>query len=80
MKFVERGTDALPSINHDDMKYFGRLVEEIDEVLLSKEESKERQIMTLLLQIKSGTPTQRKTAMRQITDKARDFSAGYFDE
>lgn len=32
--------------------------------------------MTLLLKIKSGTPPQRKTAMRQITDKARGFGAG----
>jgi splicing factor 3B subunit 1 len=37
---------------------------------------KERQIMTMLLKIKSGTPPQRKTAMRQITDKARSFGAG----
>ncbi|KAI2513474.1 hypothetical protein MHU86_948 [Fragilaria crotonensis] len=32
--------------------------------------------MALLLKIKSGTPPQRKTAMRQISDKARSFGAG----
>eukprot|EP00555_Chaetoceros_dichaeta_P013298 CAMPEP_0198273030 /NCGR_PEP_ID=MMETSP1447-20131203/55361_1 /TAXON_ID=420782 /ORGANISM="Chaetoceros dichaeta, Strain CCMP1751" /LENGTH=133 /DNA_ID=CAMNT_0043966529 /DNA_START=27 /DNA_END=425 /DNA_ORIENTATION=+ len=32
--------------------------------------------MAVLLKIKSGTPPQRKTAMRQITDKARLFGAG----
>ena len=43
---------------------------------LSKAEANERRIMTLLLKIKSGTPPQRKTAMRQITDRARDLGAG----
>jgi len=75
-----RGTNALPPTNHDYMQYFSRLLEEFDEVILSKEEWKERQIITLLLQIKCGTPPQRKTAMRQIMDKGRDFSSGYFHE
>lgn len=66
---------ALPYIKPEDMQYFGRLMTE-DDVNLSKEEAKERQIMTLLLKIKSGTPPQRKTAMRQITDKAVTFGAG----
>ena len=70
------GTGNLPYIKPDDMQYFGRLTEEVDEGKLSKEELKERQIMSLLLKIKSGTPPQRKTAMRQITDKARSFGAG----
>lgn len=67
---------ALPFIKPDDMQFFGRLTEETDEEKLTKEEAKERQIMTLLLKIKNGTPPQRKTAMRQITDKARLFGAG----
>lgn len=68
---------ALPYIKPEDMQYFGRLMEDVDdESTLSKEEAKERQIMSLLLKIKSGTPPQRKTAMRQITDKARGFGAG----
>ncbi len=68
---------ALPYIKPEDMQYFGRLMEDVDdESTLSKEEAKERQIMALLLKIKSGTPPQRKTAMRQITDKARSFGAG----
>ena len=33
---------------------------------LTPEEAKERLIMTLLLKIKSGTPPQRKSAMRQV--------------
>jgi splicing factor 3B subunit 1 len=66
----------LPYIKPEDMQYFGRLAEEVDETKLSKEDMKERQIMSLLLKIKSGTPPQRKTALRQITDKARSFGAG----
>jgi len=33
-------------------------------------------IMRLLLKIKNSTPPVRKTALRQITDKAREFGAG----
>ncbi|RVX04900.1 Splicing factor 3B subunit 1 [Vitis vinifera] len=43
---------------------------------LSPEEQKERKIMKLLLKVKNGTPPQRKTALRQLTDKAREFGAG----
>lgn len=67
---------SLPYIKPEDMQYFGRLMEEGDEEKLSKEELNERRIMTLLLKIKNGTPPQRKTAMRQITDKARSFGPG----
>jgi splicing factor 3B subunit 1 len=67
---------SLPYIKPEDMQYFGRLMEDSEEEKLSKDEVNERRIMTLLLKIKSGTPPQRKTAMRQITDKARTFGAG----
>jgi splicing factor 3B subunit 1 len=40
---------------------------------LSPEEQKERKIMKLLLKVKNGTPPQRKTALRQLTDKAREL-------
>ena len=70
------GPGALPFIKPEDMQYFGRLMEDTDEDQLSKDEANERRIMALLLKIKSGTPPQRKTAMRQITDKARSFGAG----
>jgi len=70
------GAGALPYIKPEDMQYFGRLMEDAEESALTKEEVKERAIMALLLKIKSGTPPQRKTAMRQITDKARGFGAG----
>ena len=70
------GVGNLPHIKPEDMQFFGRLMEDTDEDKLSKNELKERQIMALLLKIKSGTPPQRKTAMRQITDRARSFGAG----
>lgn len=72
----ETGDGALPYIKPEDMQYFGRLMEETDEEKLSKEDANERRIMALLLKIKNGTPPQRKTGMRQITDKARTFGAG----
>ncbi|KAK4013969.1 hypothetical protein OUZ56_026517 [Daphnia magna] len=48
---------------------------DVDKDSLSPEELKERKIMTLLLKIKNGTPPMRKSALRQITDKAREFGA-----
>ncbi|KAG7364512.1 splicing factor 3B subunit 1 [Nitzschia inconspicua] len=74
---IETGdAGALPYIKPEDMQYFGRLMEDTEEEKLTKEEANERRIMALLLKIKNGTPPQRKTAMRQITDKARSFGAG----
>eukprot|EP00611_Tribonema_gayanum_P021456 TRINITY_DN4133_c0_g1_i1.p1 TRINITY_DN4133_c0_g1~~TRINITY_DN4133_c0_g1_i1.p1 ORF type:complete len:984 (-),score=402.86 TRINITY_DN4133_c0_g1_i1:457-3408(-) len=67
---------GLPFIKPEDMQYFGKLMEAVDESELDPDQAKERRILTLLLKIKSGTPPQRKTALRQITDKARDLGAG----
>jgi splicing factor 3B subunit 1 len=65
---------ALPHIKPEDYQYFGKLLStNVNAGQLSREELKERQIMTLLLKIKSGTPPQRKSALRQIADKAREF-------
>ncbi|XP_076460472.1 splicing factor 3B subunit 1-like isoform X1 [Babylonia areolata] len=66
----------LPMMKPDDMQYFDKLLVEVDEETLSPEEQKERKIMKLLLKIKNGTPPMRKAALRQITDKAREFGAG----
>ncbi|KAJ1428004.1 splicing factor 3B subunit 1 [Ochromonadaceae sp. CCMP2298] len=66
---------SMPFIKPDDQQYFGKLLEEVDEDDLPLEEQRERKIMKLLLKIKTGTPPQRKTAMRQITDKAPEFGA-----
>ena len=49
---------------------------QVEDQELSVEEAKERKIMKLLLKVKNGTPPQRKAALRQLTDKAREFGAG----
>ena len=66
----------LPEIKAEDRPYFEKLLDGADETLLSPEEAKERKIMKLLLKVKNGTPAQRKQALRQLTDKARDFGPG----
>uniref|UniRef100_A0A6B2KWW3 Uncharacterized protein n=1 Tax=Arcella intermedia TaxID=1963864 RepID=A0A6B2KWW3_9EUKA len=66
----------LPEIKPEDKEFFKQLLDGRDESTLSPEEAKERKIMKLLLKVKNGTPPQRKQALRQITDKARDFGPG----
>jgi splicing factor 3B subunit 1 len=67
---------GLPFMKPEDYQYFGALLNEENEEELTPEEQKERKIMKLLLKVKNGTPPQRKTALRQLTDKAREFGAG----
>ena len=66
---------TLPYLKPEDTQYFSKLLDNIDETTLSAEEQKERKIMRFLLKIKNGTPPMRKSALRQITDKAREFGA-----
>jgi splicing factor 3B subunit 1 len=67
---------ALPFIKPEDYQYFGKLLDDsLDEENLPEEDQKERKIMRLLLKIKNGTPPQRKTALRQMTEKAKEFGA-----
>jgi splicing factor 3B subunit 1 len=70
------GVGDLQHFKAEDMKYFSKLMDGADENTLSVEELKERKIMRLLLKVKNGTPPMRKTALRQITDNARQFGAG----
>lgn len=70
------GVGELQFFKAEDMAYFGKLMEGGDETSMTVEEMKERKIMRLLLKIKNGTPPMRKTALRQITDNARDFGPG----
>ena len=69
------GVGELQFFKNEDMKYFGKLTDGIDESDLTVEELKERKIMRLLLKVKNGTPPMRKTALRQLTDNARHFGA-----
>jgi len=83
---MEQGRDAydvqqtpagnLPFVKPEDVQYFGALLQDVEEEELSAEEQRERKIMKLLLKVKNGTPPQRKQALRQLTDKAREFGAG----
>jgi splicing factor 3B subunit 1 len=66
----------LAFLKESDIQYFNKLMDGQDEDALSVEELKERKIMRLLLKIKNGTPPMRKTALRQITDNARQLGAG----
>eukprot|EP00743_Colponemidia_sp_Colp-15_P002757 GILK01002985.1.p1 GENE.GILK01002985.1~~GILK01002985.1.p1 ORF type:complete len:1205 (-),score=277.67 GILK01002985.1:164-3778(-) len=66
----------LPFIKPEDMPFFQSLLSETPDEQLSAEEQKERKIMKLLLKVKNGTPPMRKSALRQLTDKAREFGAG----
>ncbi|TKA67050.1 hypothetical protein B0A55_11069 [Friedmanniomyces simplex] len=75
------GVGDLQFFKAEDMNYFGKLVDGVDENELSVEELKQRKIMRLLLKVKNGTPPMRKTALRQLTDNARHFGAGpLFDQ
>eukprot|EP00210_Caulerpa_lentillifera_P006710 g6412.t1 len=68
--------EGLPDMKPEDVQHFGKLLQEVDEEELSVEEAKERKIMKLLLKVKNGTPPQRKSALRQLTEKARELGAG----
>ncbi|KAH9935969.1 small nuclear ribonucleoprotein [Epithele typhae] len=64
------GVGNLAFFKAEDAQYFAKILKEEDETELTVDEMKERKIMRLLLKIKNGTPPVRKTALRQITDKA----------
>lgn len=70
------GVGDLQFFKPEDMAYFGKLMEGGEESAMSVEDMKERKIMRLLLKVKNGTPPMRKTALRQLTDNARQFGAG----
>ncbi|PGH18924.1 hypothetical protein AJ80_04251 [Polytolypa hystricis UAMH7299] len=70
------GVGDLQFFKPEDMAYFGKLVDGADENVMSVDDLKERKIMRLLLKVKNGTPPMRKTALRQLTDNARQFGAG----
>lgn len=51
-------------------------MQDVEEKSLSIEEQKKNKIKKLLLKVKNGTPQQRKSALRQLSDKAVDFGPG----
>eukprot|EP01129_Flabellula_baltica_P014105 TRINITY_DN6691_c0_g1_i1.p1 TRINITY_DN6691_c0_g1~~TRINITY_DN6691_c0_g1_i1.p1 ORF type:complete len:766 (-),score=232.56 TRINITY_DN6691_c0_g1_i1:1568-3835(-) len=65
--------EGLPEIKPEDKQYFETLLDGKEEEEMTADEAKDRKIMKLLLKVKNGTPPQRKQALRQISDKAREF-------
>eukprot|EP01062_Namystynia_karyoxenos_P066104 TRINITY_DN60115_c0_g1_i1.p1 TRINITY_DN60115_c0_g1~~TRINITY_DN60115_c0_g1_i1.p1 ORF type:complete len:1398 (+),score=490.60 TRINITY_DN60115_c0_g1_i1:92-4285(+) len=71
----------LPELKPEDYAHFAPLLQDKKDEELTKQEYREVLIMRALLKVKNGTPQQRKSAMRQLTDKARWFGAGpLFDQ
>lgn len=68
-EFVDSSGNTLPFIRQEDEQFFGKLYDDIDETTLSINEIKERKFLRLILKIKNGTPSQRKTSMRHIIGK-----------
>ncbi len=68
--------EDLPLSKPEDIQHFGKLLDGKKEEEMAPEEAKERRIMMLLLKVKNGTPPQRKSALRQLTENARRFGAG----
>lgn len=66
---------TLPEIKPHDVPYFGLLMTPEEPEIMSPEEAKERKILKLILRIKNGAPPMRKQALRQLTEKAKDFGA-----
>ncbi|KAK2957399.1 putative Splicing factor 3B subunit 1 [Blattamonas nauphoetae] len=63
------------TIHPEEQETFKKILTTVDESTLKSEEMKEREFLTLILKVKNGTPQQRKTATRLITEKAKEFGA-----
>jgi splicing factor 3B subunit 1 len=73
--------EGLPEIKQEDHQFFAQLTHDVDENELTIEQVKERRILKLLLKIKNGSAQQRKTALKHITEKAREIgSQALFDQ
>ena len=68
------GDTGLPVIKAEEAVFFQKLIDDVGSTAkLTKEDKVELAIMELLLHIKNGDPQQRKLALRNISDRARDF-------
>eukprot|EP01114_Cavostelium_apophysatum_P006986 TRINITY_DN1862_c0_g1_i1.p1 TRINITY_DN1862_c0_g1~~TRINITY_DN1862_c0_g1_i1.p1 ORF type:complete len:1044 (+),score=303.15 TRINITY_DN1862_c0_g1_i1:160-3291(+) len=66
----------LPDLKPEDRPFFEKLLEEEKPEEMTPDEARDRKIMKLLLKVKNGTPIMRKQALRQLTDRAREFEPG----
>lgn len=69
-------SEVLPMLKPEDVTYFSALLQQVDERTLSNDELRDRKIAMLLLKIKNGAPLVRKSALRNLSDRAREFGAG----
>ncbi|XP_049850593.1 LOW QUALITY PROTEIN: splicing factor 3B subunit 1-like [Schistocerca gregaria] len=69
---IELG-EGLPELRPEDRPFFEKLLDGKDASQLTPEQVKERRVLKLLLKVKNGMPLQRKQALRQLSDKAREF-------
>ena len=67
-------SNVYSGLKPEDREFFQTLFDpEVDESQLSLENIKKRRVLAYLLKIKNGIPPVRKSALRQITDKAKYF-------
>ena len=67
-------SNVYTGLKPEDRDFFQILFDpNVDESKLSLESIKKRRVLTYLLKIKNGIPPVRKSALRQITDKAKYF-------
>ena len=67
-------SNVYSGLKPEDREFFQTLFDpEVDETKLSLESIKKRRVLSYLLRIKNGIPPVRKSALRQITDKAKYF-------
>ena len=64
----------LPALKPEDIQYFDKLLQDVDESTLTKAEKNEREIMAYSLKIKNGTPPQRKSGLRNSRYTLSDSS------
>lgn len=69
------GDDDIPLLGTEDEQFFGVLTEDSKDKL-TKDELRERDILTHILRIKNGNPPQRKASFKQLTLRAREFGPG----
>ena len=65
----------LPPIRPEEAQYFALLTDPRPDAELEEGELRSRRILALLLKIKNGLPPQRKSALRTLTEKARELGA-----
>ena len=74
-EYLPQLDDKVPFMKPEDLQFFAKLLEDVDEHKISLEEAKERKVMRLLLRIKNGTGQVRKNALKDISERAMYFGA-----